>query len=595
MKSRSKEAIRNKIIKYAGIVWNTKRVDDIHPLVHLMIEEVCDELYLMDNKLHDIDATILEKLVQNIIPTNFSYVRAGSAIAQIRPAHHKFHLDRKTEFFIKETPDNLLRKHLGKVVLSPVTDIHLNNLGISHLFYNRKLWETDQLGNRKPAGQFDASYFGNKLWLLMDNPMGIKQVKDLYFYINFPHLSDSHDYYQNLCRVKWTSAGTVLRMEEGLPLMAKSAPGKMESDVLSYYKIHYRTVKGTWLLEDNSSRGVPDEPASILGQEMTASLPGGYWICIEFPAHFRAEDLEKIQILLNTFPVLNRRYVDLRQDARTFTGVMALPSDQGEEFLELEGIEDANKNSYVPEDTANKSGQGTYSLEPVKKKDIHDTRLHDYLELFLDVLERERTAFPGVDIDKITAVQHAVTALRENAGEKTDSNILNEHAEVARLSVNLKEDTHALHIGYWTTLGETVNNLPAGTGLMSNQIAALNKSEATLITSITGGRLFYDPESLKAINRFYMTSKGRILTKHDILSFCRIEVGKYAGEIDAVRCGKISPRPGEGIVNAMEIRITPKEQYRDYFKQKEVLRWLKIRLEERSPIHYNYFITIIES
>lgn len=233
MKNRTKEAIRSKIIKYAGMVWNTKRVEEIHPLVRLMIEEVCNELYLLDNKLHDIEADILEKLVENIIPSLFSYVRAGSAIVQIRPAHPKFHLSRKTEFILREMPEHLLGRHLEKVAFSPVTDIRLNNLGISHLFYHRRLWDTGHPGNRKLLAEVEGGCPGNTLWLLIDNPAGLRQVKDLYFYIDFPHLSDTHDYYHSLSLMKWKAGGTALEVEEGLPLLPGSCAGGAESEVLS--------------------------------------------------------------------------------------------------------------------------------------------------------------------------------------------------------------------------------------------------------------------------------------------------------------------------------------------------------------------------
>lgn len=591
---KSREAIRNKIIHYASIVWNTKRVDHIHPLIHLMIEEISNELYLMDNKLHDIDATILEKLVRNIIPTQFNYVRAAFAIAQVRPGCNRLYVNRKMEFLIKEMPDYLLRKNISSVVFSPATDVVLNNLGISHLFYNRKLWEVDDQGNKKLLGEINARSIGNKLWMLLDNPGGLKRIKEMCFYMDFPHLDDSHAYYQSLSLLKWKAGNVSLKVEGGLPHIAKDAPNRTESETLSYFEIHYQTLTEEVRLDDKSCHSIPGDLASVLGAELTGSLPDGYWISIEFPAHFEAKDIERMQILLNTFPILNRRYVQQRQEAESFTGVMALSSEIGEEFLDLERIEDTNKNAYAFNDTNTKSRQGVYTLDPVKKKDIQDTRLHDYLEWFVDVLERERVVFPGIDKDKIIEIQNAVAALQEDDEQKIDMNVLNEFAEVARLNIHLREDTHALNICYWTTLGEMMNDLPATTQLMASKTIALNKSETTLITPVTGGRVLYDLESIKAISRFYMTSKGRILTKHDILNFCQIEVGKFVRDIDVVRCGKISPKPGEGIVNAMEIRIVPKEKDRDYFRRKDTLRQLRIRLKERSPLHYNYVITIVE-
>lgn len=594
MRSRTKEAIRNQITSYAGMAWDTKRVYDMHPLVHLMIDDLCNELFLMENKLHDLDTAILDKLVLNLAPRHFNYVRAGMAIVQARPQQNKVILSRMTELLMKEMPDYLQRKNLEKAAFSPVTDVQLNNLGISHMYYNRKSWNNGELADKKTDAQANQHCIGNKIWFQIDNPGGVKQVKDLSFYIDFPHLDDNHPYYQALSQAKWKLGDVPLEMEEGLPPVSKIPPNEMESEVLSYYSIHYRTAKGILALDEKSYRQTPYELALVLGMGKAGKLPGGHWVSIELPTHFKAEDLEKIKILLNAFPVINRRQVKLCQSAKTFTGQLALSSNLGEEFLELEHVDDTDNNSYVPGDTGDKSKQGTYSLEVVKKKNSDGSHLRDYLELFMDVLDRERAVFPKLNMDEITKVQDAIASLQEVNGKKVDLNLLKGGAEAAHLTVNLNEDAHALNVSYWTTLAELANGIPANTGLMASQTEVLSKSETTLVTAVTGGRTFFDMESLRAVNRFYMTSKGRILTKHDMLGFCRIELGKFAKSIDAVRCGKISTKQGEGIVNAIEIRITPKEGCRDYFKRKEVSRWLKMRLEERSPIHYNYVITIIE-
>lgn len=590
---KSKEAIRNRIINYAGIVWNTKRIERIHPLIHLLIEELTDELYLLDMKLHNIDSMILEKLVRQLVPARFDYVHAAGTVIQVRSESNHFFLSRRSDFFIKKMPDDLRSRHIETVAFSPVTDTVLHNLGISCIFYNRKLWKVDDLGNRTLWTETNRRYTGNNLWLFVDNPEGMAYVKDLYFYIDFPHLNDNHNYYQNLSLIKWKAGGTSLQMEEGLPTLPGVVPSRVESDALSYYRIHYQRVKTKLYLTDQSQQ-VSDELSIMMPDDFSETLPRGCWITLEFPTHFRVEDIEKMHILLNAFPVLNRRYVEKHHDTSKIAGTIALPSEPGEELLELVRVEDDTQDGYVSDDSGQKSKQGVYSLDFLKKKEAYTTLLHDNLELFSDVLDRERSVFSGVDKDKVAEIRNAVAALQDKDGERVDRNILSDHDEIARLNVNLKEDTHTLNVVYWTTFAGILNNLPVGTELMAGQTTGLNKSEAVLITPASGGRVFFDSDSLKAINCFYITSKGRILSKHDILTFCRIEIGKYAKEIDAVRCGKISPRPGAGIVNAMEIRITPEEQHREYFQRKEVLRWLKLRLEERSPIHYNYFITVIE-
>ena len=169
---------------------------------------------------------------------------------------------------------------------------------------------------------------------------------------------------------------------------------------------------------------------------------------------------------------------------------------------------------------------------------------------------------------------------------------MNEYADVAKVQVLLHDNAEGLSVRYWTTLAERANGIAAGTSLMAGTIPALNKSNAVLITECSGARSFYDTECLKAINCFYLTSRDRILTKDDILNYCRIEVGQYVTDIDVMKKVKISKRFKEGLVNVMEIKLTPKIDYAASLKEGSIVKELLLRLRKRSPETYNYTIEV---
>lgn len=590
---KSKEAIRNKVIRYTNLVWNGDRINNLNPLVHLIIEETCNELFLLDNRLTDIDSTILEKLVNKLSPTGFNYVRPAHGLLFIKPETAQYRLTQESEFFMKNIPDNLREQIIVPPVFTPVTDITLINTSIKHLFFDRTLWSTDDTGEKKVVlhTQNKADY--NTLWMQLEYHSDIKRIQDLCLYLDFPHLNDNDDYYEVLSDIKWNCNGKKLQVEQGIPFDSGKVISPIEYDILNYYKKHYWTISDVLHPEDVSTI-LPPELQNVIDEEAASSIPTGIWLSIKFPSHFRQEDITKVFIVINTFPVVNRRNNEHRVSLDDFSGIMALPSEPGEEFLEIEFVKDSSQNMYNRDDILTTTKKGIYSVEPVRKKDLHDSRIYDYLERFIDTFRSERSVFPNIDEDRIQSVLNSISDILGKENHKQSLNNLNDYAEVARLAINPHLDSASIETKYWTSLAGRLNGLPKGTAMMANKIPALNKSDAVLLTKVDGGRAFYDLESLKAINRFFLVSKGKIVTKFNIVSFCEIEVGKYCNHIDVVRKAKISPGYKEGIINVMEVRLTPKEQYIEYFNQKGVLGDLKIRLSKYSPPHYRYVIKIME-
>lgn len=590
---KTKEAIRSRIIHYMNMLWGIKGSNNFDSLTLLMIEEICNELYLLDNKLNDIDSTILEKLVEDLSPATYNYVRPAHGILQIKPEAPIYFLDKKTEFFLKTLPNHLKSKNITSVVFTPAISTTLWNAGISSFFFNRTFWNVDEMGNKKVVFRTDKKAAYNKMWIKLEAGAETKELKNLFLYVDFPHLNDTHEYYDLLSTVKWSVNGKELKIKPGFPRQQKEVLSRTESDTLDFYDSHYQTIESRIHLDKMQKQIIPDELVDIVDHELLSSLFPGYWLTLSFPPYFAQSDLEKMIITLNAFPVLNRRYNNLRETDWKSTDVISLPSDVGEKFLEMDTVIDSGKNLYYPS-SAGPQNKRYYSIEPIYKKSIESPEIYDYLERLVDIIQDERTAFPKIDNDKIMKVMNSIAAIQDNEMQRAELNRLNEHTEVARLKINVTEEISSLNINYWTTHLDLVNNLPEGTALMANKIPVLNKTDAVFLTPADGARSFYDIDSLKAINKYYLTSKDRILTKHDIISFCRIELNKYTEHIDVVKSVKISPKPKEGLINVIEIQITPKEEYVKYLNQKGILKKLKIGLIKRSPGNYNYVINIHE-
>jgi len=584
---KSKEALRNELLRYADFAWETNS-NKLHPLAQLMVEELCNELHLLDNRIENLHQALLDKLVENLIPSSYNYLRCAHTIAYLLPEVPFYLLEKETNFFLKELPAISDYKMQETMMFTPATDVQLSTSAVKRIFFDRTLWKIDNDGDKTPSVQIEKRGKYNTVWIGLSICDEIETLENLCFYLCFPHLDDSHEYYDMLSNIRWSAGNESLEVQQGFPVF-KNTPNKTEEKILAYYKDHFQTIKSKIPVDGLIKEKLPEELHELFDAEQIASMLPLHWLSISFPPHFIPADIENISIFLNAFPVINRGYKKHTVSGLEGTEVIPLPMGICEELLEIEEVVDTKNQKYCWAD--NNKNEKTYNIKK-KELEVNAKGLSGYLEQLSDMIQYERRAFSKINEEKIDSVSNAVSVIAYMDAIKTDRNRISETDIVTQLTVNMPENETEITVSYWTTCGELANGIPIQSKLMAHKTSELNNSDATFLTPVTGGYNFYNIDSLKAINRFYVTSKGRILTKNDILNFCWIEIGKYVEAIDAVRSVSISPRFGEGLVNVIEIRITPLADCVDFLKTSGVLKELRLQLERKSPEHFKYQIVI---
>ncbi|MDR2804846.1 MAG: hypothetical protein LBB85_04275 [Dysgonamonadaceae bacterium] len=586
---KTKESLFNDIVRYTRLVWQTGNIQRLNPLIRLMMEEICNELHLLYGKLDDTDVAVLEKLIKNLSPSVFNYVRPGHAVLHIKTGTGllEFRLDRTAGFYVKTPPVEFKEDNMNSLLFTPVVDTDVRNISIARLFYKNVLWATDVTGNRTLLSRSDKKAAYNTVWLGLEIDPALRTLRDLPFYIDFPDLRGDHPYFDLMAEIRWMLQGQLLKMKPGFPVPSDTTLSNAEKDLLNFYRDHYQTLPGI-CLDNLPKQRLPEGLAEIVPPEITASLTPLYWLSITFPPHFAEKDLEQARILLNAFPVVNRYYreyhLSMQED---LTKVVSLSSGTGEAFMEIDGIICRRGEELYP--------VKRYAVDPVKKDTAGVSGLSDRLEKVIDVLGDEKTAFPsGIDSEKLMEIFNSVSSIQNNEMFIVENNRLRASAEVARLAIRPEEETTGISIYYWNTHAELLNGLPAGTALMAHKVPELNKTEAVFITPVSGGCSFLDPESRANILQFYLTAKDRILTKNDVVNFCRIELGDQVQDIQVVRNVRISQKFKEGMIHVIEIRILPRTGRLAFLQSNGVLKSLRLRLQQRSPDSFRYKIAIMD-
>lgn len=79
----SKDSIRQRMYQQAALFWNVSSVEELDPIVLLLIESLCSEIYTIEQELQDSHLRILEKIANLLTPSDMIFPKPAHAIAKM--------------------------------------------------------------------------------------------------------------------------------------------------------------------------------------------------------------------------------------------------------------------------------------------------------------------------------------------------------------------------------------------------------------------------------------------------------------------------------------------------------------------------------
>lgn len=592
---RSKEAIRNRILSYTNLIWGTKKIERFDAMIQMIIEELVNELYLVQNKLHDIDIKLDEKIAHDLTDEKYIAVRPAHTIIHITPGLPLIELSKYTPFTLGEVPTGFIDQNADAINFHPIINTRLLNLKINHLFHHNQFYAVDT-NNRKQlicTTQSQSSY--NSIWLAVEIDPAIDNLEGVSFYIDFPELSEITELYDVLPYTQCIIGGKSVRLEQGFPLRPNEGLLQSDSDILDLYRDHYLTINEPFSLHGINRENLPVELETIIDQEKAAELKPAYWIKLVFNPAFEPGDLKDMVLAVNTFPASNKKLKITTIIKDNLSKITPLASDRGEKLLAVDSVKDDRDKELTICTSIENSQPGNYLLKTVNKLFTDEFSFSDVMGLLLDKLEDDRTAFPDLDKQKISHLLSSTLSTGSDESKKADINMKENEDIIARIFINPHKTTAIVNVSCWVTYGEFLNGISAGRMFLPDKNSSLDGYMALCLCEINGAREISDLKDLKAINHFILNSRDDIITDDDIISFCESELGKMVESIgfNLTECESIKPL--EGIIRVLEVSLKVSSQQSCLIYQKGILKSLKTRLKKRSPIDYNYTIRILEN
>jgi hypothetical protein len=591
-------------------MWGLQSIDDLDPVVKLLMQGFAARLYDIHNEVEDIQVRILESLATTLTPSIMISPRPAHAIAQAYPSDSEAIIDRRTVFQDKKIPFELQKKGIKSFSFVPVNTVRLVSGKIRYMISERIFCRIEDNGEKTSVANAQLSEKTNyTAWIGMDLHPDVETFQGISFFIDFPLSAGKYDKIRILPYSHWSIDGQTLEMKTGLPDISDAGEYSAEDDdsffnkynrltqidenISDCYRLQYLTVNNDIPLKTLTKKSFPSEISDLFTERITSSTEACYWIKVVLPVHIDAKDIHDMKVYINTFPVANKTlYSQIYPLAKAASSILPLSTQQGEHFISVEHVSDSHGMEYrsIPYTTAEKPKSGFYSIKRGGVERFDRRNAAEYIERMIDLLRDEFAAFSSLDTDNMRNLINEQKEGLKQIEYKFQDSMMWEYSIPDYLVLDRVDREETIYVDYWATTCELTNNLRTGKILTPLTSALLAKDSCRLLTQTRGGKSEANVNGKLDAFRYVLTSRDQIITYEDITNFCRLELGEKITRVNVTRGIAVSPKPKEGLIRTIDVHLSPSQGYEKIVREMETD--LLTMLHRKSPDSFNYRIMI---
>ena len=143
----NKENIKDRMFKNAANLWGVRNVEDLDPLVKLLVESLASEIYKISNEVNNVEIRILERIARLLTPDIMLAARPAHMILQAQPVEDTLLLDKMMGFYYDDPIFN--QKNKINVSFFPVDKFSLIKGRVKLLVCGRNVYSVDDRYNKK--------------------------------------------------------------------------------------------------------------------------------------------------------------------------------------------------------------------------------------------------------------------------------------------------------------------------------------------------------------------------------------------------------------------------------------------------------------
>lgn len=608
--SYTKENIKNRMYKRAAALWDIRDVDNLDPIVKLMIESLASEIFGLSGEMQDMEGRLLTKMAKELIPTAMATAMPAHAIIHATATVNETGIDSRTEFHYKNPA--FMQKHgLKRLVFTPVVNTKLVNAKVEYFIADGDIYALNaKMMKDKVARPNEKSpLFNNCIWIGLNLPNEVKSLNNLSFYFDFPYIENKENYFHLLPYTKWslnsqpltTDAGIYLAIDEEADndrafLDSYDILTKIKKDITALYNQRYITVSQPITNTTSNKATLPQEVAHLYATDMKEAIETPLvWLKVEFPPYFTNRIISEALVSCNAIPTANiyRHQTDRRIDQ--LNSIIPLPKDKNEALLTIEQVSDETGKIYFEEQSKgyHESINGTYAIRRGGAERFNRADAHQFLTRLLDLLRDESVAFTNVERD--TLDENTISMIKQINHLEHKINLRDDKEEVPNYLIIDHKETEQVMVKarYWLTNGPIGNGLNAAEPLSYNDYEDINNTGIMFLSATKGGKDAPDEAAKTRMFKNVLISKGSIYSTEDISSYCLAHYGHVISKVEVKKGYDIGMVPGEGLISTIDIFLKLKANI-DSDEQNEIRYNLISGLKFNAPDDFNFRLFIGE-
>ena len=593
LKGTDYKSIKERLKRRAMGLWGIDDMDKIDPIIEMLLDVFAYELARVNDEIKISDGKLLERLARILVDDKWSLPSPAHALLKMVPIENELEVHRKSQFYHPKMEEGRIKD----IFFTPLKSHKLLSAHVRCIAFGEQLIIRDE----DAVVEFTVDSLKDKrtddytVWagIKIDKKLLDPQTKLPICLLLKDSILDSH-----LRTVQ-------VHDSKGTPLKVQNMVDSEDASEKEHYSEMINRFYQNYLYEIDIEEA-EKEQKSISAQFSEIFDPVDledfdeklFWIKLTLPVTFDRSELEKLEVTLNVFPIVNRKFVYKQHTIARNGRLVSLPTDlEGHDFfLNLENLQDDNGVVFSPVlDSDINDLSGTYSLYFGNTDRFDQRNAKGSLDRMIQTVREEGSAFSAIGYDLLNAHLEDLSEKIDVLEKKVNTSYKNIVGSLEKqyLVTEPFENTTSFECEFWKTNANAANGISEQTNLSQYQNVEVQSNTISLQTETVGGIIRTTTKEKINSLRSGIITRERIVSKEDIKAFVKAMIGSTLESVD-VRAGvAISPKKKEGLMRTTHVTVKFSSQHTmNVENKKRMAHFIQSELEHRSVQSIPYQVEI---
>ena len=565
-----REQIKDRMIRLAAVHWNVpeNEIDtNFDPLVMLLFDAVAAEIEGVGYQIRDIQNTWLDELSTIMLPQALLRAKPASCILTAQPSEATGILKKENNFStiaqIQKTGELVKESELN---FTPIGEVKLFKCQPGFLNVGSKTYKYQPDGKKILVHEDQAGKtMVTNIHFTIQSKAPFASLGGMQLFFDLRSHSEANNFYFALQNASLFVNNNPANFTKGYYKNEQYQPNikdafnkdadysrKVQKEMAAMYANQFITLADDVIVQPTEPhtmlQGLPEK----ITQEITA--PNTIFLTLQFSRPFDQEILERMQLGINAFPVINRKLE--KMNYKTDKWVNIIPLQVNGSYLDIQSIESDGGTHYKLQlnenDEKMEVGEAIVRSARVGKKSSYDVR--NTIKSLLEAIRDESAYFSRTSNDfvaaRLTEISRILTRLEDQVQLSKD-----EKSAFRYVLLSAKNAGENVLVQYWTTSPENASFVKAGAAFKPIQHTITDTTNTFSLSAAIGGVETLSDYSQKQLLVRQLSSRGKIISIEDVKLLCYELFGPKLKQVDVQKKMTVLPGNNSGIARVISISV----------------------------------------